>query len=133
MCKYWHIRGNSKSPKRRNAAANGARENWTSPWPNRKISEWQCCEGCENNNPWETDWWIGQCSHMDYVLVFGFKLNHISYSRTVAQSNSVEINEDCSIAEINSREEQLVTFMTSKSLEISKNVSKKINFNLSYS
>ena len=47
--------------------------------------------------------------------------NHISYSRAASQSNSVEINENCPIAEINSCEEQVVSFLTSKFGEISIN------------
>ena len=55
------------------------------------------------------------------MLVSGLKVNHTSYSRAVAQSNSVEINDNCPVAETNSCEEQVLSFLRSKSVEISKN------------
>ena len=64
---------------------------------------------------------LEQCSRMDNVLVFGLKVNHTSYSRAVAQSNSVDINENCPVAETNSCEKQVLSFFRSKSVEISKN------------
>ena len=43
-----------------------------------------------------------QYSRLDNVLVSGHKVNHTSYSRAVEQSSSVEINENCPVAETNS-------------------------------
>ena len=54
-------------------------------------------------------------------MVSGHKVNHTSYSRAVEQSSSVEINENCPVAETNSCEELVPSFFRSKSVEISKN------------
>ena len=54
---------------------------------------------------------LEQYSHMDNVLVSGLKVNHTSYWRAVAQSNSVEINDNSPVAEINSCEEQVLSFL----------------------
>ena len=62
-----------------------------------------------------------QYSSMVNVLVSGLKVNHTSYSRAVAQSNSFEINENCPVAETNSSEEQVLSFLRNKSAGISKN------------
>ena len=55
------------------------------------------------------------------MLVSGLKVNYTSYSRVVVQSTSVEINENCPVAESNSFEEQVPSFLRSMSIEISKN------------
>ena len=62
---------------------------------------------------------LEQYSPMDNV--FGLRVNQTSYSLAVAQSNSVETNVSCPVSETNSCEEQVLSFLRSKSVEISKN------------
>ena len=62
---------------------------------------------------------LEQYSPMDNV--FGLRVNHTSYSLPVAQSNSDETNVCCPVTETNSCEEQVLSFLRSKTVEISKN------------
>ena len=64
---------------------------------------------------------LEQYSRMDNVLVSGLKVNHTSYLRAVVQSNFVEINKIFPVAETNSCEEQILSLLRSKPVEILKN------------